>query len=460
MADAHSPLDFLRPYTLKLFDLRGDQADPEVIDQTIRAGVVFEGTNLWLLIFAILVASIGLNVNSTAVIIGAMLISPLMGPIMGAGYGVSVGDFKLLRLSIVNLARAASASLRASAIYFSLSPLSEAHSELLARTTPSIWDVGIALFGGLAGIVGVTRKEKSNVLPGVAIATALMPPLCTAGYGIATLQPGFFLGAFYLFFINSVFIAAATVAMTRIMHLPTASHVDAATRKRARRWIALVVTATLVPSVVLARQLVQAEVFHARAQRFLSDALPDDGQTLVATSRIDPEGRLIRVTLIGEPLSEETKEALSRSLPLYGLDDARLVVHQQTQATLDIQGLRDEMTADLYAGTLKLLESRSARVAELEASLEAARRDQADADRVVAELGALLPAGTKVTVTSGTTRDGARIAVALLEQQGAVEVAEEARLEAWLRERTGAAEARVLHVPPAEPTAPSEAGPP
>ena len=131
-----------------------------------------------------------------------------------------------------------------------------------------------------------------------------------------------------------------------------------------------------------------------------------------------------------------------------------------TQATLDIQGLRDEMTADLYAGTLNLLESRSARVAELEASLEAARRDQADADRVVAELGALLPAGTKVTVTSGTTRDGARIAVALLEQQGAVEVAEEARLEAWLRERTGAAEARVLHVPPAEPTAPSEAGPP
>ena len=274
MADAHSPLDLLRPYTRKLFDLRSDQADPEVIDQTIRAGVVFEGTNLWLLIFAILVASIGLNVNSTAVIIGAMLISPLMGPIMGAGYGVSVGDFKLLRLSIANLARAASASLLASAIYFSLSPLSEAHSELLARTTPSIWDVGIALFGGLAGIVGVTRKEKSNVLPGVAIATALMPPLCTAGYGIATLQPGFFLGAFYLFFINSVFIAAATVMMTRLMHLPTASHVDAATRTRARRWIALVVTATLVPSVVLARQLVQAEVFQARAQRFLSEAGP------------------------------------------------------------------------------------------------------------------------------------------------------------------------------------------
>ncbi|HNH49865.1 MAG TPA: DUF389 domain-containing protein, partial [Myxococcota bacterium] len=148
----------LRKQLLYLLDLREDQADPEVIDQNVRSGVVFRGTNLWLLLFAMIIASIGLNVNSTAVIIGAMLISPLMGPIIGAGYGTAIGDHRLLRRSIWNLAIAAGASVAVSAAYFSLSPLSTAHSELLARTTPTVWDVGIAFFGGLAGIVGMTRR--------------------------------------------------------------------------------------------------------------------------------------------------------------------------------------------------------------------------------------------------------------------------------------------------------------
>lgn len=431
-------------------DLRPDQAEPGSIDQSIRAGVEFRGTNLWLLVFAILVASIGLNVNSTAVIIGAMLISPLMGPIMGAGYGVAVADFDLLRRALGNLTRATVASLLASALYFSLSPLSQAHSELLARTTPSVWDVGIALFGGLAGIVGVTRREKSNVLPGVAIATALMPPLCTAGYGIATGQWPFFLGAFYLFFINSVFIAAATVLMVRVMHLPQAQHVDAPTRARARRWITLVVTLTLVPSVLLARQVVEAELFQSRAQRLLADALPEDGPTLVVSTRIDPAERLIRVTLMGEPLSEVSREALNRSLPAYGLRDARVVVNQQVRDDIDVEGLRQAMTEDLYAGTLQLLERREAQVAALEARLRETERSQAEGAAISAELSALLPDAVAVTVTEGRRAERA-VVVALVEQGAPIPTDALSRLEGWLRARTGADEARVLQVAPPAP---------
>ncbi|PJC19082.1 MAG: hypothetical protein CO066_00930, partial [Comamonadaceae bacterium CG_4_9_14_0_8_um_filter_60_18] len=209
------PYRALRLRLFRRFDLRHDQADTAEIDATFRGGVEFRGTNLWVLMFAIVIASIGLNVNSTAVIIGAMLISPLMGPIMALGYGAGINDSALMRSSLFNLGLAALISLIASTLYFLVTPLTLAHSELLARTTPSIWDVLIALFGGLAGVIGATRRIKSNLVPGVAIATALMPPLCTAGYGLATGNLSYFLGAFYLFAINSVFIAIATLMMVR-----------------------------------------------------------------------------------------------------------------------------------------------------------------------------------------------------------------------------------------------------
>ena len=178
----------LKYFAKELFSLDEDKADEKEIVYTIKKGVEFKGTNVWVLVFAIFIASIGLNVNSTAVIIGAMLISPLMGPIMGIGLGIGINDFELIKRAFKNLAIATLISVSTSALYFLISPLSEAQSELLARTTPTIWDVLIALFGGLAGIVAATRKYSSNVIPGVAIATALMPPLCTAGYGIAIKQ--------------------------------------------------------------------------------------------------------------------------------------------------------------------------------------------------------------------------------------------------------------------------------
>lgn len=205
---------------LDFINLESELDDVDKIHESITKDIVFKGTNLWILVFAIIVASVGLNMNSTAVIIGAMLISPLMGPINGIGYSIATYNFELFRQSLKNLIFAVLVSLLASTAYFTLSPISTAHSELLARTSPTIYDVLIALFGGLAGIVAMSNKQKGNVFPGVAIATALMPPLCTAGYGLATAQFDYFLGAFYLFTINAVFIALASVAISQLLKFP------------------------------------------------------------------------------------------------------------------------------------------------------------------------------------------------------------------------------------------------
>ena len=188
----------IKNYIKELFDLRKSKENEELTVISIRNGVVFKGPNLWVLIFAIFIASLGLNVNSTAVIIGAMLISPLMGPIMGFGLAVGISDFELLKQSFRSYLLTTFISVVASTLYFSLTPLNEVQSELLARTTPNIYDVLIALFGGLAGIIALSTKDKGNVIPGAAIATALMPPLCTAGFGLATGNIYYFLGAFYL----------------------------------------------------------------------------------------------------------------------------------------------------------------------------------------------------------------------------------------------------------------------
>ena len=247
-----SPFDSLRRFLRDRFDLGEDSAlQDEVVDNICR-GVDFRGTNLWVLIFATFVASLGLNVNSTAVIIGAMLISPLMGPIMGMGLSVGINDFDLLKRSVRNFGFMVLVSILTSTLYFVVSPLSGAQSELLARTVPTTYDVLIAFFGGLAGIVAQSRRDRtSTVIPGVAIATALMPPLCTAGYGLATLQLNYFLGAFYLFFINTVFIAIATFVVVRFLKYRKKEFLDKGREARVRRSMLLIVLVTIVPSVVI-----------------------------------------------------------------------------------------------------------------------------------------------------------------------------------------------------------------
>ncbi len=208
----HSIIRFFKYY----FYLRKDKENELETIANIRAGVEFKGASLWILIFAILIASLGLNVNSTAVIIVAMLISPLMGPIIGMGLALGINDYELLKKSMRSYLIATVISIITATLFFFVSPLDHPQSELLARTSPTIYDVFIALIGGLAGFIALSTKDKGNVIPGVAIATALMPPLCTAGYGIAIGSWRFFMGAFYLYFINTVFIVVATFLGTRI----------------------------------------------------------------------------------------------------------------------------------------------------------------------------------------------------------------------------------------------------
>ena len=250
----------------KLLRLTHEAEDHEVIHDTIEKGIIFRGTNLWILVFAILVASVGLNMNSPAVIIGAMLISPLMGPINGVGYSVATYNFELLKRSLKNLAFAASAGLVASTVYFFVTPVHGEYSELLARTSPTIYDVLIATFGGLAGIVAISSKSKGNVIPGVAIATALMPPLCTAGFGLAIGNLNYFAGAMFLFLINSVFIALSAMVVSQLLKLPKKSFLLSREIKNKNIVIGLVVVITVLPAFYLGITLVEKEKFQDNAE--------------------------------------------------------------------------------------------------------------------------------------------------------------------------------------------------
>lgn len=232
------------------FSLAGDTADFSEINDRFVSGGVVTGTNLSILLLAALIASIGLNMNSTAVIIGAMLVSPLMGTIMAMGYGLATAQLQLVRNGFIGFLFQIIVALAAATIYFLLSPISAASSELLARTQPTVWDVLIALAGGCAGAIGLTRRDKtSNVIPGVAIATALMPPLCTAGYGLATGQFRYTLGAFYLFAINSFFIMMATLLILVILRVPVRNKVNKKTVKKLRIRIVVMTLLLLIPSI-------------------------------------------------------------------------------------------------------------------------------------------------------------------------------------------------------------------
>lgn len=334
------------------FTLNENTADEQVIIEGINREVSFKGTNLWTLIFAILIASIGLNVNSTAVIIGAMLISPLMGPIMGIGLSIGIYDFDLLKKSAMNLLVAIAISVTTSSLYFSITPLHEASSELLARTNPSLWDVLIAFFGGLAGIVAGTRKEKSNVIPGVAIATALMPPLCTAGFGIATGQWAYFLGAFYLFFINCLFICLATFLIVKNLKFRRKELASTDLQKRVSRYIFIVVIVTVLPSIYLAYRIVERSIFENNADSFVKGEF-HFARTQVVTQKfnIDSKKRVIELLLIGQPLSDETLDTIKSRLSLYKLQNTDLIVRQGMDAKqkIDISEIKASVLEDVYA---------------------------------------------------------------------------------------------------------------
>lgn len=440
----------------KLFDLRQDQDDPEAIDANVRTGLRFAGTNLWVLFFAILVASVGLNVNSTAVIIGAMLISPLMGPIVGLGYAAAINDFSLIRQSARNLGTFTALSLITSVAYFTLSPLDVPGTELMARTTPTLWDVLIAAFGGAAGMVALTRKSISNVVPGVAIATALMPPLCTAGFGIANARWDMFAGAFYLFLINGVFIAASTLAVAKLVRLPAVADVSPEVRARHRAIIATGLVVVLVPSVWLGWRFVQQEVFAADAQALLR-TVEADVRYAVVGQRVDRAQRVISVTVVGAEAEQRLRAQAAQLLAQHRLEDAELRVRRAGGGGIDPGQLRDQVHAEVQRDLTQLLGEQLARSeaqrSELQAQLQARAQQAGVADALapalLAEiraqqpevLAATLAEGRRVRAEAAAAAASAPAAepvvVVLLELSRPLRTADRERLAAWLAVRLG-----------------------
>ena len=283
----------IKSFLGEYLDLKKDKDNELATVDSIRKGVEFKGANLWILIFAIFMASLGLNVNSTAVIIGAMLISPLMGPIMGVGLSVGLNDFELMKRSLKSFLITTAFSVTTATIFFLLAPIAGSQSELLARTSPTIYDVFIALFGGLAGVVALSTKEKGNVIPGVAIATALMPPLCTAGYGLASGNLIYFLGAF-IFTSSTLFYQSGYFPRSSCDAFPTKRFVDKTREKTVRKYIVLIVVLTMCPAVYLTFGIIKSTFYEAAANRFISDQLSFEN-TQVLDKKISYEHKEVRV---------------------------------------------------------------------------------------------------------------------------------------------------------------------
>ncbi len=443
MKAADNILGSLRRFLQYRFDLTNDKQDEQTVIDAMRRDAVFRGTNLWTLVFAIFVASVGLNVNSTAVVIGAMLISPLMGPIMAIGMGMGVNDFDLIKSAAKNLMIAVIISILTSALYFLLSPLNQAQSELLSRTTPTIWDVFIALFGGLAGIVGVTRKEKNNVIPGVAIATALMPPLCTAGFGLGTGQWSYFLGALYLFFINTVFIGVSAYLIVRLLKYHKKEFVSAEIERSVRRNVLLVVMVTVIPSIYFGYRIVQKTLYEQRAQKFVQQEVTFRNTDLLKTN-YDFEKDTCRITLylMGHPLSFDDIEMLRKKMPNYGLSGTKLIVKQgnETQGITDMNTLRAGIIEDLYSRNEHILEDRDKRIALLESTLSSYRKYDFISKDVAKEVNAQYPMVTGFSMNrnlfvnlAGNTVD--TLPVVYLTSQKRIAGTDMIRLYNWLKIR-------------------------
>ena len=318
---------------LSYFNIMHEREDFDTIHTEVEKGVVFKGTNLWVLMCAILVASVGLNMNSTAVIIGAMLISPLMGPINGIGYSLATYDFQLFRKAVKNFTFAILVSLITSSLYFFISPVDTAHSELLARTSPTIYDVFIALFGGVAGMLALSSKLKGNVIPGVAIATALMPPLCTAGYGLATFQFTYFFGALYLFTINTVFIAVASLFVSQVLKLPIRTIVDKARAKRVNQYITLILVITAIPSIYFGYKLVQNERFSDNARKLIGSVSVKENSYLL-DSHINSNTKAIRLIYSGYGVSDTAKIEIKKKALALALDTGKITIYNGTDKTM------------------------------------------------------------------------------------------------------------------------------
>lgn len=316
---------------LNLIDLHTGEEDKTKVLENVKSNITFQGATLWILACAIVVASVGLNVNSTAVIIGAMLISPLMGPIVGAGFGLGIFDFNLLKVALKNLLVATIVSLVVSTTYFFLSPFKEVQSELLARTSPNIYDVLIAFFGGLVGVIAITRVEKGNPIPGVAIATALMPPLCTAGYGLATGNIKYFLGALFLYTINCVFICISTFLIVKFLKYPAIQQVDAKRQKQVKYIITTLILALILPSIYFAYKLIDEKKYNQKVELFIENEFLSKGYTVLYKKIIfNSNPKKIVLAFLSKKFDNQELKTLKQKLSNYKINSTQLNIRQDT----------------------------------------------------------------------------------------------------------------------------------
>jgi len=417
----------------KLWDfinLHNGEEDKQKVLENVTANISFRGSNLWILACAILIASVGLNVNSTAVIIGAMLISPLMGPILGAGFALGTYNFLLLRKSIKNLLIATVVSLLVSAFYFYISPFKDVQSELLARTSPNIYDVLIAFFGGLVGVIAITRVEKGNPIPGVAIATALMPPLCTAGYGLATFNFSYFFGAFYLYTINCFFICIATFLVIKYLKYPASATIEPKNEKRIRYGITILMMIMIIPSFYLAYNLFEEKKFTKTVEEFINSEFNSRGYTVIYKKlNYNSNPKKVDLAFLNKKLSKEEMEMYNRLLDERGIHNTMLNFRQDD--------------ADLKSEILSELNKQDASLSEKDVTINNLRQElnkyKVNEPGLVRELNVLFPEMKDVSLGkiekfSGT--DSAKVEWLVLYhlEQGTKEI-DKSKMKKWLNER-------------------------
>ena len=360
-----------------------DDLDRAAASASIKKNIAFRGPNVIILACAILIASVGLNVNSIPVIIGAMLISPVMGPILGFGLGLGTNDTELLKNAAKNFAIMVAISIIVASVYFVVTPLRLSNpTELLARTRPTIYDVLIALFGGVAGMMEFSRKERGTVISGVAIATALMPPLCTIGFGIASLNPSYIFGAAYLFLINSFFIALSTFLVVKFLGFESVA-TDDFHRKRNPRVVAVVLVLMLVPSIISAIGTIRDNNFTTSAERFIQNN-KTIGATYIFDHDINLSGRhpTLDIYLAGEALDHTAKQVLLKNALSYGLHSDQIIFHEEA-AVQTIN--KNELIRDLNEHYLKTIQDLNQTITELQVELARYKGAEKAAEKAAAD---------------------------------------------------------------------------
>lgn len=423
-----------------------DYVDTEAAAESIKSNIYFKGPNAWILAFSIIIASVGLNVNSIPVIIGAMLISPLMGPIFGVGLGLGTKDMTLIKESLRNLLVMVGISLAASVLYFIITPLNLTNpTELLARTNPTIYDVLIALFGGFAGIFELCRKSKGTVFSGVAIATALMPPLCTAGFGIASGNLGYFLGAFYLFIINCLFITLATYITVRYLKFPETEYADQVVGRRTKRIITVTIILFIIPSLWSAVAMIKHSNFEQKATAFIEENKIIGNAFIYDYNITHNDGSKVEVYLTGEPLSETNKQNFYSKAKEFDLERECVVLNEYVTEKDD----NSDLLKTIYEQSDEQIRRLREENRKLQQELEASSSHSLPYVQITREIKNSYPGINSVILSQGAmvTADSLQVTeqvVAIVKTTNELTEEEETRLNNWLKIRLNTEEV-ILH---------------